>query len=196
MHDVDHKANIINAAQSVFAGYGYKKVTMDDIARKLNMTRSSLYYYYKNKEEIFIEVVNHELRLYAAEMAGTIESADTPEQKLAALAHNSINIRKKFINIYKLTFDDMMQQYEIFRTIKSQVLALHSAAITEILRGDRDLAGASDIDSDARLLSLSFRGVVFGSQDINDEQVQRDLVRISSIFYNGLRAMARENIRG
>lgn len=188
--DTDHKNEILDAARSVFAEYGFKKVTMDDIARKLDMTRSALYYYYKNKEDIFIEVVNYELRLYAREMADAIEREESPEKKLAAMASNSIKLRKKFVNMYKLTFEDMLVHYEISITIKNRALELHSSAIAQILQGDRDLAGRDDIDDAARLLSMSLRGVVFGSRDKKDEALQRDLVRVCIIFYHGLRNLS------
>ena len=57
----DRNLEIIIAAREVMAGYGYKKVSIDDIARKLNMTRSALYYYYRNKEEIFRAVISYEM---------------------------------------------------------------------------------------------------------------------------------------
>lgn len=188
--DTDQKTEILDAARSAFAEYGFKKVTMDDIAGKLDMTRSALYYYYKNKEDIFIEVINHEIRLYGGEMVDSIEREEVPEKKLIALASNSIKLRKKFINMYKLTFEDMFVHYKISTTIKSRVLELHSNAIARILHGDRELAGMDDLDGAAKLLSMSLRGVVFGSRDSKDERLQRDLVRVCSIFYNGLRALS------
>ena len=188
--DTDHKNEILDAARSVFGEYGFKKVTMDDIARKLDMTRSALYYYYKNKEDIFIEVINYELRLYAGEMADAIDREGAPEKKLAAMASNSIKLRKKFVNMYKLTFEDMLVHYEISSTIKTRALELHTSAITRILQGDRDLAGMDALGDAARLLSMSLRGVVFGSRDKKDEALQRDLVRVCIIFYHGLRNLS------
>ncbi|HPL17213.1 MAG TPA: helix-turn-helix domain-containing protein [Spirochaetota bacterium] len=191
--EIDHKSEILSAARSVFAEYGFKKVTMDDIAGKLDMTRSALYYYFKNKEDVFIEVINHELGLYKNEMTACVDREDTPEKKLVALASNSISLRKKFINTYKLTFEDMLVHYELSAAIKSRVMELHIAAIARILHGDRHLAGRDDIESAAELLSMSLRGVVFGSRDRKDERLQRDLVRVCTIFYHGLRAMAVKN---
>ena len=188
--ETDNRSGILDVARSVFAEYGFKKVTMDDIAVKLGMTRSALYYYYKNKEDIFLEVINQEFQLYDAGMNEAIESEDSPEKKLVALASNSIKLRKKFVNMYKLTFEDMLAHYEMSAVIKSKVLELHGAAIAGILRGDSDLAGMEDIEGAARLLSLSMRGVVFGSRDRKDERLQKELVRVCSIFYHGLRALS------
>jgi AcrR family transcriptional regulator len=46
------KSEIIKVAVSAFKQKGYHGTTMDDIARKLKITKGSLYYYFKNKEAI------------------------------------------------------------------------------------------------------------------------------------------------
>ena len=40
----------------VFLKYGLEKTTLEDIARSAGMTKSSLFYYYRNKEALFLEV--------------------------------------------------------------------------------------------------------------------------------------------
>ena len=57
------KQDIIEVAASIFSRFGYKKTTMEDIASAINMGKSSLYYYFKSKEEIFEAVVVHEAEL-------------------------------------------------------------------------------------------------------------------------------------
>ncbi len=44
---------IHDAAFRCFATYGYRRTTMDDIARQAGMSRSALYLHYRNKEDIF-----------------------------------------------------------------------------------------------------------------------------------------------
>jgi len=41
---------ILEAARAVFILHGIRKATMDDIAKTINITRTALYYYYKNKQ--------------------------------------------------------------------------------------------------------------------------------------------------
>ncbi|HXL00524.1 MAG TPA: TetR/AcrR family transcriptional regulator [Dysgonamonadaceae bacterium] len=43
---------IICKAGELFGRYGYKKTTMDDIADALQKGKSSIYYYFQNKEDI------------------------------------------------------------------------------------------------------------------------------------------------
>ena len=49
----DRMGQILETALSVFARYGFKKTTMEDIAKELGMTQSNLYFYVKNKKDLY-----------------------------------------------------------------------------------------------------------------------------------------------
>ena len=49
----EREAAILNAALQVFAAYGFRRTTMDDIAQGAGLARTALYQTYGNKEEIF-----------------------------------------------------------------------------------------------------------------------------------------------
>lgn len=49
----EKRAAILQAAYSQFARYGYRRTSMEDIARKTGMSRAFLYLHFKNKDEIF-----------------------------------------------------------------------------------------------------------------------------------------------
>ena len=56
------KDQIKTAALRCFSQYGYNKTTMDDIANAIGMKKASLYYYYKNKENIICETIDAEIK--------------------------------------------------------------------------------------------------------------------------------------
>ena len=49
----DRHAEILETAAKVFLRYGYKKTSMDDIARAAGLSRQGLYFHFKSKEELF-----------------------------------------------------------------------------------------------------------------------------------------------
>src|SRR6201995_1626773 len=53
--------DIVDTARGLFKKSGFKKTTMGDIARSLGKAKSSLYYYYSSKEDIFEAVVYAEM---------------------------------------------------------------------------------------------------------------------------------------
>lgn len=44
---------VLNAAMLVFSRYGFRRCTMEDIARAAAISRAALYLHYRNKEDIF-----------------------------------------------------------------------------------------------------------------------------------------------
>lgn len=55
------RVEILDKAASCFTLYGYNKTTLDDIGDALGFNKAALYYYFKNKEELFSHVMSHEL---------------------------------------------------------------------------------------------------------------------------------------
>ncbi len=76
---------ILGAAFHAFATYGYRRTSMDDIARGAGMSRSALYLHYRNKEDLFRSLGER----YFSEAIVAMEAAlntpgQTPEQALNA----------------------------------------------------------------------------------------------------------------
>lgn len=49
----EKKSQVLAAALKMFSAYGFKRVTMNDIAEEAGMSRPSLYLMFSNKEDIF-----------------------------------------------------------------------------------------------------------------------------------------------
>ena len=49
----DKRGTIIAAAFDVFINYGFRKTSMDDIARAAGMSRPALYQFFRNKQDIY-----------------------------------------------------------------------------------------------------------------------------------------------
>ncbi|MEF7566255.1 TetR/AcrR family transcriptional regulator [Bacillus infantis] len=54
---VDRKQLIIEAANKSFSLFGYKATTMDQVARIANVGKGTIYTFFKNKEELFDEII-------------------------------------------------------------------------------------------------------------------------------------------
>lgn len=58
------KQKIQQAAFKCVARYGFEKTTLDDIAQEVGLNKASLYYYYKNKEDIFLDITSSATRAF------------------------------------------------------------------------------------------------------------------------------------
>ena len=51
------KNKILISAKELFNDYGYKKVSMDEIAANANVTKKTVYTYYKDKETLLKTII-------------------------------------------------------------------------------------------------------------------------------------------
>jgi AcrR family transcriptional regulator len=57
---------VLAAAAQVFSQRGYHRASLDEVARMLNVTKPTLYYYFKNKEAMLFACIEHGLDLLDA----------------------------------------------------------------------------------------------------------------------------------
>ena len=57
MTDVEAKAKILTAAEEMFMQHGYSKVTMEEIATGLGISKKTLYKFFPNKKELLRELM-------------------------------------------------------------------------------------------------------------------------------------------
>ena len=57
---------IIDAASKLFSSKGYDKVSMEEIALETELSKTTLYFYFEDKESLFFAVVNHWIKNYRA----------------------------------------------------------------------------------------------------------------------------------
>jgi AcrR family transcriptional regulator len=75
----------LDAAVAVFARYGFRKTSMDEVARAAGVSRQGLYLQFANKEELFRKALEHSLsNQLSAAVAALSRSQDGLEQRLIA----------------------------------------------------------------------------------------------------------------
>lgn len=76
---------ILDAAFHAFATYGYRRTTMDDIAKGAGLSRSALYLHFRNKEDILRSLANRYFDEAHRDMIAAINQPNlTMEQSLLA----------------------------------------------------------------------------------------------------------------
>lgn len=58
---MNKKEIVIEKARELFTEYGYKKVSMDEIAKEANVTKKTIYTYFKDKDSMFQYFILEEL---------------------------------------------------------------------------------------------------------------------------------------
>lgn len=78
----DKQQVILTAAMAAFAQYGFRRVSMDEIAKRAGMSRAALYLHFRNKEDIFATGVELYFEQVAGAMADVLRGAGDPVEAL------------------------------------------------------------------------------------------------------------------
>lgn len=88
--------SIIDAAEGLFFSRGYDNVTMDDIARAVELNKATIYIYFKNKDSLFFAVVLRGVRILNGMVKESEKNADTGFKKLWGIGHSYLSFAKKY----------------------------------------------------------------------------------------------------
>ena len=79
------KQGIVDVAYDRFAAHGFKKVTMDEIAAELAISKKTLYKYFESKEAILGEIVEQRLARGETALASLLEHSGTVDERIRAV---------------------------------------------------------------------------------------------------------------
>jgi AcrR family transcriptional regulator len=116
----EFKKKVIITSGQIFSHYGYKKTTMDEIAKALKMGKSSIYYYFASKEEIFEAVVLYEANILRNELTTAIKAVDSPVEKMRNYVFVRMKSFEKLSNYYNAIFDKNLDHFDFIETIREK----------------------------------------------------------------------------
>lgn len=103
MDENSKKSEILKSATNCFLRYGFLKTTMTDIGKGASLNKASLYYYYKDKNDIFKDVVLNEYSQFNAQvLTKTLESKNYSE-KILTIISESIKFNNTTCNTFQLS---------------------------------------------------------------------------------------------
>jgi AcrR family transcriptional regulator len=98
----ERRAQIIEAALACFTRKGYNNTTMDDIVTESGLSKGSLYWYFKSKDELFAEVLLSIFMDVGQEAFAVLEQCTTAADRLRALAQATAGISKQIEGVFAL----------------------------------------------------------------------------------------------
>ena len=78
------RAAILMAAAAVFARYGFKRTSMEDIAKAAGISRAAIYLHYRSKQDVFRSLVQGYFEIAEGRMRAALRPGLAPEAALEA----------------------------------------------------------------------------------------------------------------
>lgn len=92
--------DILDAAEHVFFGQGWQQATMDDVAARAELSKGTLYLYFKSKEELYLGINLRAIQLLHDKFSLALDSQPTGMEQLMAIGQAYANFWREFPNYF------------------------------------------------------------------------------------------------
>lgn len=144
---MDIKTKIIIQSEKLFLRYGIKSVTMDDIARKLGMSKKTLYQYVDNKTDLLGQIMVAHVQQHESALANIRAKAKDAVDEMIQMAKF---VLKDLRRIAPTTMYDLQKYYPDIWNMMEQLHKKHIYAtiIENLNMGIQQGVYRSDINTD------------------------------------------------
>jgi len=108
------REQILKTAMQLFIQQGYRGLAMRQISEALNISKAALYYYFQNKEELFLAILNS----YLEEIEAVIDALETQTE-------SSTEQIRRFV---KMVLEQPAEQRAIIRLASQEMTQLSAAS--------------------------------------------------------------------
>ena len=91
---MDKRETVISTARELFEKYGYKKVSMDEIAQVSHVTKKTIYTYFKDKASLFEYFIQEELNHMKSEIESEKQAGKSLEDIVSTSVYRMLTYRK------------------------------------------------------------------------------------------------------
>jgi len=97
---------LYQASLELFANFGYKKTTVEDVADRLDMTKGNLYFYVKNKKQLYEQTINHALTQWKDHVKKAVAKKTDPADKFRIMAVSAMAYIEKNAPLRRVIMND------------------------------------------------------------------------------------------
>ncbi len=135
----NQESEILNSAALLFHKYGIKKTTMEDIAGGASMGKSTLYYYFKSKDEVYEMVLRGELKEFQQIITCALSDYHSAEQMITMFIKAVFNRITGFPNLLHALLEEsaskkaaaITREFEVWQSGRIEELLRHGVSTGE-----------------------------------------------------------------
>jgi len=180
---------ILSVAEKIFARFGIKKTTMEEIAKAARMGKSTLYYYFGSKEEVFAQVIEKESNLLKSKLETAVNEVDDPTEKLRAYVLTRMTYLRNLGNYYTTLTDEYLEHYSFVERSRKDFNEYEAQIISGILKnGIREgVFSILDVEVTARMITLAMKGLEYPLIiKEREEEMESTVTMMLDILFNGI----------
>ncbi len=200
----ERRAQILEAARTVFRKKGFLVATMDEVASEAELSKGTLYLYFKSKDDLLMGIGISNIRDMAVRFEDALDRNETGLETVAAMmrsyAEFALDRPRDFRNMASFlasgqSLDTSLPQFTEYR---DAIAGLTARMVTAIERGQGDGSVTKDVDSfqTATQIWAGMLGICILT--VNSEEVSRRMQQTPdfSTFVSGYINIIRAGVAG
>ncbi|MCH7959586.1 MAG: TetR/AcrR family transcriptional regulator [Candidatus Hydrogenedentes bacterium] len=166
------QTRLLESAIKLFASKGYDGASIREIVRDAGVTRPVLYYYFKNKEDLFCSIVEQQFGLFDEQVDTILRTESGCRNRLKALIQftfESASVAPDLVRMILQYFFSSAQ--DSFRIDKEALVERRFEGIVEMMR--QGLENGELVGRDPEILAHTFSAVMdmhVMSSSLNEER--------------------------
>lgn len=107
---IDTREAILDATDRLLARYGYRKMTIDDLAKEAGIGKGTVYLYFPSKEEIALSYIDRIVERLIEKLQEIAKGPATVEQKLVRMLLERVILRFDSVQHYTLGLNELLAE--------------------------------------------------------------------------------------
>ena len=168
------KEKILDAAMKVFSSYGYEGASIRAIAKAAGISIGGVYLYFRNKEELYLNLIKDRIEEQDLTTKETVASAGSPEDALRAFL--SLHLEYGIKNRELILINIREHGFAFGREIKRKFLRSQIELLMKVLKEGitERVFRSCNTEEAARIIMATLRGIVLsmvleGESDITEK---------------------------
>ncbi len=179
------RTHIVGIARRIFTRYGFRKTTMEEIASASQMGKSSIYYYFKSKEDIFRAVVEFEAIMLKERLNRIISKDNSPTERLKAYILFRLHHVRTLENFYAALNEETLSHMGFILEIRRNFEEEEQELVGKILEDgmEQNVFQLSSSKIGAIAISTMMKGLELPllldeAHKTDREELMEDLIRV------------------
>ena len=116
------KEEIINACEKLYQTMSFKDITLKEIGKETSFSRTSIYNYYRTKEEIFLALLKREYDSWITQLNDVTESKDTmSDDEIADILARTLDEHRQLLKIMSMNHYDLEENSRMEQLVEFKV---------------------------------------------------------------------------
>ncbi len=188
----DVKSLIVQSATFFFSKFGFAKTTMDEIAKHVHKAKGVLYYYFRNKEELFDEVLKQELATVKKELGDVmVHPHDDALSSFKAYFTLRLKLMRNAVNYHETLKADFFEKYHFVKETRDDFVAFEKNLLTQLFTRARDegFLNVTDVDKTVNIMLMLAHSLEIPLYLQNRyDDYEETILELSNMVVNSLRA--------